>query len=402
MGAVLIGSGKALPKLTLPNTDLEDLVITNDEWIRTRTGIHARHIGISETTIDLACAASLGALGRVDQVEGLEDVQGWSADKVALDSIDLVVFATITPDTIVPSSASALKARLGLDNAIAFDINAACTGFIYAVSVAEAMMSASSVQTAGHGGRNHIKRALIVCSERLSRLTNWQDRNTCVLFGDGAGAALLEWDEEKPGILATFMANADDADYSLSCPHSYEPLFPFTAEGVICDTPAFEAHHESHPDPKAVDYSYINALDIPADPAACVTDELLGITEKLEAGSPRQVISMDGQKIFKFAGRALANAIEEVLDRSGLALDDIKIIVPHQANERIIRFAAKRLDLPLERFQLSISDVGNTSSASVVMALSDALESKSINPGDKVILVAFGGGLTYGAILFEL
>lgn len=369
MGSAIVGCGKALPALEVQNDDLKALVDTNDEWIVTRTGISSRHIAVSETNAGLAEAAAREALG---WTEG-----GWSQQRIKAESIDLIVYATITPDTFVPSASALLRKRLELPNAIAFDLNAACTGFVYGLTVAEAMMAASAPEVAQASGRNPIRRALVVGSERLSRLTDWANRGTCVLFGDGAGAAVLEWDSSRSGILGSFITNADDVSNSLTCPNDFAAPLPFGDAGIM---------------------SYDEA---PADPSKASTDAELGICEALEAGENREVIRMDGQKVFKFAAEAMTTAIHQVLDRADLTLDDIACVVPHQANERIIKYAAKKIGRPMDFFQLSIAHAGNTSSASVPMALSDAYTSGRIKRGDKVIVVAFGGGLTSGAVLFE-
>ena len=185
MGSTIIGCGKSLPKLEVANDELKALVDTNDEWISTRTGIRSRHVAVEETATDLAEAAARQALGLADG--------GWREDGEAIDpaSIDLVIYATITPDVLVPSAAGLLRRRLGLENAIAFDLNAACTGFVYGLTVAECMMAGSTAGAPGAAGRNPVRRALVVGAERLTRVTGWSDRNTCVLFGDGAAAAVV-------------------------------------------------------------------------------------------------------------------------------------------------------------------------------------------------------------------
>lgn len=364
MGSAVIGCGKALPALEVENDDLRAIVDTNDEWIRTRTGIGSRHLAVSETNTDLAERASRAALGWTDE--------GWCPDAVDPQSIDLVIVATISSDTIVPSQASVLRQRLGLPHAIAFDLNAACTGFIYAMTVADSMMAACSPAVVGHAGRNPVRRALVVGTELLSRITNWEDRSTCVLFGDGAGAAVLEYRPGDEGLLASFIRNDDDETGALTCPHSYEAAVP----EALC---AAAGH-------------------APEAPAARA--EGAGEGEAPE-GRAMQAIGMNGQRVFRFASEAMASAVAEVLERGGVSLADVSCIVPHQANERIIRYAAKKLGLPMDRFQLSIENVGNTSSASVPMALADAYTSGRISPGDYVILVGFGGGFTSGAVLLR-
>ena len=363
-GPSCAGSGKR---------QLAKLVDTNDEWIVTRTGISSRHVAVGETGTDLAETAARAALGWSQE--------GWCERSLAPEDIDLVIVATITPDALVPSAAGLLRERLGLKHAIAFDLNAACTGFIYGLTVAESMMAACAPGCPGAAGRNPVRRALVVGDERLTHITDWADRSTCVLFGDGAGAAVMEWDEERPGILSSFVLNTTDDTGALSCPNAFDAHVPFDEEGVV---PSALTAADRAP--------YITT------PAASHASE--GSAEALEA-SPLQAIYMDGQKVFKFAAEAMTEAIHQVLDRSGVALDDVACIVPHQANERIIKYAAKKLGRPMDLFQLSIANVGNTSAASVPMALADAYASGRIKPGDKVIVVAFGGGFTSGAVLFE-
>lgn len=375
MGAVIIGCGKALPNLEVANDDLQALVDTNDEWISSRTGISTRHIAVDESGLALAARAAAAALGMDGSNDPTDSTCGWTTSPIEPSSIDLVLFATVTPDIVVPSCAAVVKRMLGLDHAVAMDLNAACTGFIYGLSVAESMLAAAN-GAAGAAGRNPLKRALVIGCDRLSRVTDWSDRNTCVLFGDGAGAAVVEWNESAPGIMASYLRNDDDEKNALTCANYIEAPQPFSAEGI--DQAA-----------------RVN------DPSLRFTDEALGIHEAVEAGGMRQVIRMDGRSIFKFASNAMTHAVEEVLRRTGCSLDNIDCVIPHQANERIIKFAAKKLGLDMDTFQLSIANTGNTSSASVPMALADAYVSGRVQPGDKVILVAFGGGLTSGAILYE-
>ena len=366
MGSTIIGCGKCLPKLEVENDALTALVDTNDEWITSRTGIKSRRIAVDETNADLGEAAARQALG---WEEG-----GYSERRVEADEIDLIICATVTPDVVVPSAAGLLRRRLGLDHAIAFDVNAACSGFVYGLTVAETMMAASAPSVAGAAGRNPVRRALVVGAERLTRLTNWSDRNTCVLFGDGAGAAVLEWNEERAGILSSFIVNEDDVTNALTCAMAFDAPQPFDENGIA---------------PGARDQG------LPR------TDAELDIAELVEAGRPRQVLHMDGPKVFKFAAEAMTTAIREALSRANVTLDDVACIVPHQANERIIKYAAKKIGRPLDFFQLSIAHTGNSSAASVPMALADAYANGRIKRGDKVVVVAFGGGFTSGAVLFE-
>lgn len=377
MGAVIIGCGKAVPKLEVANDGLSELVDTSDEWIRTRTGISSRHISVDETTLDLAQAAACAACNI--EYCGERDIDSMHAygSTIDLDTIDLIVFPTITPDSIVPAQACALKRALGIDNAIAFDVNAACSGFLYGLCVAESMMAASH-NASSNVIRNRITRALVVSSERLSRLTDWSDRTTCVLFGDGAGAAVVEWQDGAEGILATYLKNDDDVTNSLTCLNQFTTPQPFNEEGI-------------------------DKASASKDRSASNIDRFfeVGLSDDPSEKARRQAIRMDGQTVFKFASKAMSSAVEKVVDDAGFTLEDIALIIPHQANERIISYAAKRLSLPLERFQVSIATTGNTSSSGEPMALADAYYEGKIKKGDLIVLVAFGGGLTSGAILLR-
>lgn len=354
MGCRIVGHGKALPELVVSNDDLADIVDTSDEWIVERTGIHNRRIAVDETATSLGVQAARDALD--------------SAGVTASD-IDLLVCMTISADAVIPSQAALIKAQLGAGNAVAFDLNAACSGCVYGIDVASTMIEASVASgkrdDIGHV-RNTMRRALVVGTERLSRIIDWTDRATCVLFGDGAGAVVLEWNDAAPGILASYLKNTDDE--------------------TLCLTT--EANH---------DYSTFPFGDA-ENKGVC---EIMGV-ENGEGGFTAHTpfIRMQGQRVFKFATAAIVEAANAVCERAGVPLDDVDLIVPHQANDRIIRFAAKKLGVPYERWQVSIADAGNTSASSVLMALSDAYDEGRIQPGDKVMCVGFGGGLTSGALLF--
>lgn len=323
MGIEIKRTGKALPKKIVTNKDMEKIVDTDNQWIVDRTGIENRHVAIEESNLDLAAAATLLALGDVDPA-----------------SIDLVIISTITPDRLVPSMGSLLKMRLGLTNAIAFDLNAACSGFIFAAWTAEAIMK-----------QNNFKRAIIVGAECLTKITNWEDRTTCVLFGDGAGAALMEENPDSPGILSSYIKNYDDPKDVLPCGIEYRKR-PFDEDNA-----------------ESIDPMYI---------------------------------SMKGQQVFKFAVNALDEVMKETINRASLTYDDIAFFVPHQANMRIINAAAHKTKQPIEKFQISIRDTGNVSSASVPMALYDLMETGKVKKGDNIMLMGFGGGLSAGAMIFQV
>lgn len=319
MGVAIIRTGKALPELKVENQRLTEMVETDSQWIIDRTGIEARHVATKETGLDLAVAAAKEAMQELDK-----------------DSIGLVIVATVTPDMLVPSMGALVKRALGLDNAIAYDINAACSGFIFGLWNAEALMKT-------HG----IRRALIIGVERLSRITNWTDRGTCILFGDGAGCAVVELLDNKAGILSSFLKNYDDVNDSLTCGMEYLKT-PF-------------------------------AEDVDKD----------------------MYLRMSGTQVYRFAVGAIEEAMTAVLEKAGVKADDVKYFVPHQANMRIILSAAQRFKQPIEKFQVSIQTTGNVSAASIPMALTDLMNSGKVQSGDKIMLVGFGGGLSAGAILFE-
>lgn len=367
MGTRLVGLGRALPSLEIANDALKALVDTDDEWIFQRTGIRSRHVSVNESTLELARQAALCALGQESDEDG-----AWCSSSIDPASIDLVICATLSADTLIPSAAASLKRVLGLENAVAFDLNAACSGFIYGLSVADALLAASCALPQGRA-KQPMKRALIVGVDRLSRILDWQDRSTCVLFGDGAGAAVVEWEEDAPGVIATYLKTVDDVKNTLTCASTYASMTPFDENGRV------------------------RPLEDIDDPSFATLCALLDV----EPDQLNPTVHMAGQSVFKFASRALCTGIKEVLAQAHLSIDDIALIVPHQANERIIRYAAKRLGLEMDRFLVSLAHTGNTSAASVPIALAEAYATGKIKPGDKVIAVAFGAGLTYGAVLFE-
>lgn len=327
LGVVIKGIGKSVPKMILTNQGIEKMIETDSNWIIERTGIEERRISEDEKAIDLAAAAAREALGDTDY-----------------DSIDLVIVATVTPDMIVPSMGALVKKELKLNNAVAFDLNTACSGFIYATWVAEAMMKNGATPNAN---TNKIKRALVIGVERLSRIVDWTDRGTCILFGDGAGAAVLELDPSKEGIISSFIKNYDDDADSLICGMEYLKT-PFTKETNISQT-----------------------------------------------------LKMNGTRVFKFAVNAVGEVMEEALKNAGLHADQIDHYIPHQANMRIITSSAQRFNQPLEKFQISIDKTGNVSAASVPMAMHDIYETGKIKSGDLVMLLGFGGGLSAGAIIYR-
>jgi 3-oxoacyl-[acyl-carrier-protein] synthase III len=317
----IIGTGSYLPEKVLTNAELEGMVDTTDEWIRTRTGIERRHLAAADqTTCDLAEAAARRAM---------------QAAGVRPSDIDLIVLGTTTPDQVFPSTACLVQARLGIAGPPAIQLEAACTGFIYALSIADKFIRL-----------NEANCALVIGAECLSRLVDWSDRGTCVLFGDGAGAIVLAA-SEQPGVLSTHLhANGAHADL----------------------------------------------LFYPTGPS-----------RKHHSGVSRQnAIHMQGAEVFKVAANKLADMVEETLAAKGLAQSDIDWLVPHQANLRLIQATAKKLRFPMERIIVTVAEHGNTSAASVPLALDVGIRDGRIKPRDLLLLEAFGGGLTWGSALVRL
>ncbi len=318
------GVGRAVPARVLTNADLEAMVDTTDEWIRTRTGIERRHIAApDEAASDLAYRASRQALENAD---------------VAAEEVDLVIVATVTPDMLFPATACLLADRLGANKPAAFDLEAGCTGFVYAITVAEKMVASGAY-----------RRALVVGSEILTRITDWEDRATCVLFGDAAGAAVVGPCRAGTGILSHVLGS----------------------DGAGGDV-----------------------LNMPAGGSRMGTSEET-VRDRLH------YIHMSGSDVFKFAVRAMGNSATESTQRAGLDRDDIDLYIPHQANHRIITASAKRLGLPLDRVVMNIQEYGNTSSASIPLALAEAWEDGRVAAGDNILLVGFGAGLTWGATVLR-
>lgn len=320
MYARITGVGACLPERIVTNAELEQKVDTTDAWIRARTGIAQRHVAADdETTCDLAAKAARRALA----------ASGRTAAEV-----DLILVATTTPDVIFPSTACLLQQRLGASGCPAFDIQAVCAGFIYALSVVDQFIKS--------GGA---KCALVVGAETMTRLLDWTDRNTCVLFGDGAGAVLVEADN-KPGILSTHI-HADGR---------YQAL-----------------------------------LNVPAGISANY--------DQVKAG--RAFISMQGNEVFKVAVNTLGRIVEQTLAANAMQKEELDWLVPHQANIRIITATAKKLDIGMDRVVLTIAEHGNTSAASVPLALEVAVRDGRIRAGDTLLLEAFGGGFTWGSVLLK-
>jgi len=323
---VILGTGAYAPARILANAELARMVDTSDEWIRTRSGIRERRIAApGEETSDMGAAAARLALADAG---------------LAPADIDLLVVATVTPDMPMPAAACLMQHKLGLPTTAAcFDVNAACTGFIYALDVAAAMV-----------GSGRYRRALVVGAEKLSSIVDWRDRTTCVLFGDGAGAAVIGRRAEPGlGLLGTNLGTFGDSAAMLLIP------------GGGCQTPASAA--------------------------------------SVAAGA--HFLKMKGKEVYKAAVQVMDEAARKILEQHGLAAHQIGLVIPHQANLRIIESIAQYLELPLERFLVNVDRYGNTSAASIPIALDEARRTGRIRPGDLTLLVAFGAGLTYGSALIR-
>ena len=313
----IIGTGSYLPKKILTNHDLESVVDTSDSWIRSRTGIEQRHIAAeNEMASDLAVNACFKAIESAD---------------ISADKIDLIIVATTTPDMTFPSTACILQNKLGIKDSPAFDVQAVCSGFVYALATADMFIRAGRCNT-----------ALVVGTEIYSRLLDWNDRSTCVLFGDGAGAVLIT-KSDQPGILSSHLH----------------------ANG-----------------------SHYNTLSLPGN-----------ISHGKIQGNP--FITMEGNTVFKFAVKVMEEIVYEALSENNLQISDINWLIPHQANIRIIQSTAKKLGIPMDKVVTTIAKHGNTSAASIPLALDIAVRDKRIKPNQYVLLEGVGGGFTWGAVLIR-
>jgi 3-oxoacyl-[acyl-carrier-protein] synthase-3 len=319
----IIACAGCCPNDVVTNDDLSKVVDTNDEWISSRTGIKERRISTGQTTSDIC----IGAGKKLLEKSGVNPLD-----------IDLIIVATLTPDYATPNTACLVQGALGCDNALAFEVSAACSGFVYAMSIANKFVQSGAY-----------KKALVFGAEILSKITDWNDRATCVLFGDGGGGVLIEATEENCGVLA-------------------EDLHSLGKDAMALT---------------ANDLKPVNLLHKP--------DE-----------ENKKYISMDGRAIFNFATKKVRHSIEEVLEKASLTIDDVKYIVPHQANYRIIEVLAKKLGAPVEKFYMNLEHYGNTSAGSIPLALGEMYDKGLLEKGDKIIISGFGGGLTWGSMLIEL
>jgi len=321
--AMIVGTGRAVPEKVVTNRDLERLVDTSDEWIKERTGIERRHIADDRThTSDLCTEAGRRAV---------ED------SGISPQDIDAVIVGTVTGDVTFPATACYVQERIGAHNASAFDVSAACTGFIYGLSVADSLISAGKARN-----------VLVIGGETLSRIVDWSDRGTCVLFGDGSGAVVVAPSDGRRGILDTFTRSDGRLTHLLHMPGGGSK---YTAQVAI--------------------------------------DERLNF------------LRMEGREVFKYAVNAMGDAAATVLERNHLTADDIQLLIPHQANLRIISALAKRVNVPMDRVYVNVQEYGNTSAASIPIAMDEAIRTGRLKPGDRAMLVAFGGGFTWGSAIIQ-
>jgi len=323
--SMIVGTGSAIPDKVLTNSDLEKIVDTSDEWIRTRSGIEKRHIAADDQfSSDLGAIAAKKAMANAG---------------VTAEEIDYIIVATITPDVGFPSTACFIQEKLAAYNATAMDIAGACTGFIYALELADSLIRAQKANT-----------ILIIGVETLSKITDYTDRTTCVLFGDGAGAAILKPAENGRGVLGTFTKSNGSLHYLLHMP-GYGTKNPPTFASIE----------------KRLNY-----------------------------------IKMAGKEVFKFAVTAMGDAAVTILENTGLSNDDIDLLITHQANLRIIDATAKRINMPADKVFVNVQNFGNTSAASIPLALDEAISSGRLQQGNTVVLVAFGAGFTWGSAAIKL
>ncbi len=322
--AMIAGTGLGVSGKILTNFDLEKMVDTSDQWIRERSGIERRHIlEEGKANSDIATMAAENALRDAG---------------ISAKDLDMIIVATITPDSLFPSTACRVQAKLGAVNAAAFDVSAACSGFIYSLALADSFIK-----------NGNAKNILVIGSEVLSRITDWEDRSTCVLFGDGAGAVIVTPSDNQKGIVSTYI-KSDGRLGNLLYIEGGGSMYPPTHETVD----------------KKMHY-----------------------------------IKMQGREVFKYAVRAMIEAAIQSLKQAGYKADDIDLLIAHQANVRIIEAIAQRLKLPEEKVFVNIQEYGNTSAASIPIALAEAREEGRLKDGDKCLLVAFGGGFTWGSALIQ-
>ena len=317
----IIGSGFYVPNNEVSNEFFEDILETNDEWISSRTGIKTRYFSKGENTSDLGTNAAIIAL----EDSGLKATD-----------LDMIVFATMTPDMFMPSTACLVQKNIGAVNAFAFDISAACSGFMYALSIAKEFLE-----------NGKVKNVLVIGGEVMSKALYFTDRGTAVLFGDGAGAVVLQASAE-PGIINSYLGSRDDVKGSL------------VLKALPVNNPFVQKEND---------------------------------TNKM---------TMDGREVFKFSKQVIVDTIDKVLEGTGYTYDDIKMIIPHQANTRLIDYAIDKNDKLKDKFYINVNKFGNTSAGSIAIALSEVRQKKLVKTGDLIILVGFGGGFTWGSLLIKI
>ncbi len=321
----IIGTGSYLPEKILTNDDLAKVIDTSDEWIRTRTGIEQRHIARDdEATSDMATIAAQRAM---------------ESAGITAEDIDLIIVGTLSPDMQFPNTACFVQGKIGAKNAICFDIEAACSGFLFSLDTAKQFLATGTFET-----------ALIIGAEKLSTVTDWSDRGTCILFGDGAGAVIITNKTDKNRIIGTHLGSDGKLTHLLNIPGggSINPASPQTIEDHM------------------------------------------------------HFMKMTGNEVFKHAVRCMCDAIRKVLVKCDMSIEDIDWVIPHQANMRIIQAIANRFENSIEKFIVNLDKVGNMSAASVPVALDEAIKAGKIKKGDKILSVVFGGGFTWGAMIIEL
>ena len=320
----IIGTGSYVPEKRLTNADLSRMVDTSDEWITTRTGIKERRIAAKdEHTSDMATKAALNAMEQA---------------KIKATEIDLILVATATPDMVFPATACFVQTKIGAKRAACLDVSAACAGFLFALEIAQQFITSHTYET-----------VLVIGAEKLSSITNWTDRNTCVLFGDGAGAAILRHRGGSHGVISTHIGSDGEFANILFMP------------GGGCKTPITRENADRH----------------------------------------LQTIHMSGKEVYKQAVTAMLNASKKALEQAGLTIDDISCVIPHQANVRIIEAIADRLKISVDKFFVNLDRYGNTSAAAVAIALDEANRTGRIKAGDYILMVVFGGGLTWASTVIE-
>ncbi|WP_125154183.1 beta-ketoacyl-ACP synthase III [Clostridium rectalis] len=324
----IVATGSYVPEKILTNDKLSEVIDTNDEWIKSRTGISKRRVSINENTSDIATKAAMDAIYKSD---------------IKVEDLDLIIVGTATPDCYTPSTACIVQKNIGAVNATCFDISAACSGFIYAVNIACEFIKTGSA-----------KKALVIGAEVLSKILDWNDRGTCVLFGDGAGAAILS-SSDKSGIMAIYTGSDGSGENLLKC----------------------------------------NAASLG------INNNSLSIMLNKDKYEENNFLTMEGREIFKFAVRIIEESIKKLLEMSKLNMDDIDYIIPHQANLRIIDFVSRKLNIDKNKFFVNLQDYGNTSAASIPIALNEMSRKGLLKKGDRILMVGFGGGLTWGGAIVK-